>query len=56
VRFTPGCFADAIQLLESKKVNVAPLITSTMSMTNIQEAFQMQHARKHIKIVIMNQE
>jgi len=56
VRFTPGCFADAIDLLERKAVNIAPLITATFPMTDIQEAFKAQYARKHIKIVVMNQE
>jgi D-xylulose reductase len=56
VRFTPGCFADAIDLLSRKKVDLKPLITSTYPLTKCAEAFEAQHARKDIKIVIMNQE
>ncbi|KAI0470085.1 xylitol dehydrogenase [Xylariaceae sp. FL0804] len=56
VRYTPGCFADAIDLLSRKKVDLKPLITSTYPLTRCAEAFEAQHARKDIKIVIMNQE
>ncbi|KAI1865757.1 hypothetical protein JX265_008080 [Neoarthrinium moseri] len=56
VRYTPGCFADAIDLLSRKKVDLKPLITSTYPLTRCSEAFEAQHARKEIKIVIMNQE
>ncbi|KAK6084683.1 d-xylulose reductase a [Seiridium cupressi] len=56
VRYTPGCFADAIDLLSRKKVDLKPLITSTYPLTKCSEAFEAQHARKDIKIVIMNQE
>jgi len=56
VRYTPGCFADAINLLERKAINLEPLVTSTYSLTNANEAFEAQALRKDIKIVIMNQE
>ncbi|KAJ9157283.1 Alcohol dehydrogenase GroES-like domain-containing protein [Pleurostoma richardsiae] len=56
VRYTPGCFSDAISLLARKKVDLKPLITSTYPLTRAAEAFEAQHARKDIKIVIMNQE
>ncbi|CAG9951295.1 unnamed protein product [Clonostachys rosea f. rosea IK726] len=56
VRYTPGCFADAIDLLSRKKVDLKPLITSTYPLTKCAEAFEAQHSRKDIKIVIMNQE
>ncbi|KAH8782041.1 xylitol dehydrogenase [Hyaloscypha sp. PMI_1271] len=56
VRYTPGCFADAIDLLARKVVNLAPLITSTYPLTKANDAFKAQAARKDIKIVIMNQE
>jgi D-xylulose reductase len=56
VRYTPGCFADAISLLARGKVDLKPLITSTYPLTKSSEAFEAQHARKDIKIVIMNQE
>ncbi|EOO01033.1 putative xylitol dehydrogenase protein [Phaeoacremonium minimum UCRPA7] len=55
VRYTPGCFADAISLLARKKVDLRPLITSTYPLTEAGKAFEAQHARKDIKIVIMNQ-
>ncbi|RDW74919.1 hypothetical protein BP6252_06061 [Coleophoma cylindrospora] len=56
VRYTPGCFADAVDLLERKAVDLAPLITSTYPLTKASEAFEAQAARQDIKIVIMNQE
>ena len=56
VRYTPGCFADAIDLLARGAVDLESLITSTYPMTKISEAFEAQKARKDIKIVIMNQE
>ncbi|KAI8251649.1 hypothetical protein K4K58_008438 [Colletotrichum sp. SAR11_239] len=56
VRYTPGCFADAISLLERKLVNLKPLVTSTYALTDAAQAFEAQHARKDIKIVVMNQE
>ncbi|KAL2865545.1 NAD(P)-dependent alcohol dehydrogenase [Aspergillus lucknowensis] len=56
VRFTPGCYEDAIDLVSRGKVDLKPLITSTYPLTKANEAFSAQHARKDIKIVIMNQE
>jgi D-xylulose reductase len=56
VRYTPGCYADAISLLSRGLVDLRPLITSTYPLTKCAEAFEAQHARKDIKIVIMNQE
>ncbi|KFA71081.1 hypothetical protein S40288_05512, partial [Stachybotrys chartarum IBT 40288] len=56
VRYTPGCYADAISLLSRGLVDLKPLITSTYPLTKCAEAFEAQHARKDIKIVIMNQE
>ncbi|KAK6366324.1 hypothetical protein LTS17_010830 [Exophiala oligosperma] len=56
VRYTPGCFEEAISLLSRKMVNLKPLITSTYPLTEASKAFEAQHARKDIKIVIMNQQ
>lgn len=56
VRYTPGCFADAISLLDRKLVDLKPLITATYPLTEGAKAFEAQHARKDIKIVIMNQQ
>ncbi|KAH7014085.1 xylitol dehydrogenase [Microdochium trichocladiopsis] len=47
---------DAIDLLARGKVDLKPLITSTFPLTKCAEAFEAQHARKDIKIIIMNQE
>ncbi|KAF0330009.1 alcohol dehydrogenase GroES-like domain-containing protein [Colletotrichum asianum] len=55
VRYTPGCFADAISLLERNLVDLKPLITSTYPLTQASQAFEAQHSRKDIKIVILNQ-
>ncbi|EQB49585.1 alcohol dehydrogenase GroES-like domain-containing protein [Colletotrichum gloeosporioides Cg-14] len=55
VRYTHGCFGDAISLLSTKKVDLKPLITSTYPLTQANEAFEAQHARRDIKIVIFNQ-
>lgn len=57
VLFTLDCYTDAIAYLISRgKVALKPLITSTYPLTKATEAFIAQHARKDIKIVIMNQE
>ncbi|KAJ5642852.1 uncharacterized protein N7484_005359 [Penicillium longicatenatum] len=56
VRFTPGCYGDAIDLVSRGKVDLRSLITSTYPLTRASDAFVAQHARKDIKIVIMNQE
>ncbi|KAL3479490.1 chaperonin 10-like protein [Aspergillus californicus] len=56
VRFTPGCYADAIDLVSCKKVDLKPLITRTVGLTRAQEAFERQAERADVKIVIMNQE
>ncbi|KAF4811982.1 D-xylulose reductase A [Colletotrichum tropicale] len=55
VRYTPGCFADAISLLERKLVDLKPLVTSTYPLAEAAQAFEAQHGRTNIKIVIMNQ-
>lgn len=56
VRYTPGCFADAVDLLARKLVDLAPLITSVYPLTKANDAFKAQQARQGIKIIIMNQE
>jgi D-xylulose reductase len=56
VRFTPGCYQEAIELVQSKRVDLKPLITETFPLTRAQEAFQAQFERRGIKIVIFNQE
>ncbi|KAL4910733.1 hypothetical protein BDW74DRAFT_164555 [Aspergillus multicolor] len=56
VRFTPGCYEEAIDLVRSKRVDLKPLITETFPLTRVQEAFEAQFERRGIKIVIMNQE
>lgn len=56
VRFTPGCYQEAIELVQSKRVDLKPLITETFPLTRAQEAFRAQFERRGIKIVIFNQE
>ncbi|RDW74851.1 hypothetical protein BP6252_05993 [Coleophoma cylindrospora] len=56
VRYSQGCFADAIDLLARKKVDIAPLISSKYPLTKAAEALEAQRAKEGIKIVIMNQE
>lgn len=56
MRYTPGCFTDAIDLLARKAVDLDSLITSTYPMTKINDAFVAQKARADIKILVMNQE
>ncbi|KAF9881499.1 xylitol dehydrogenase [Colletotrichum karsti] len=55
VRYTHGCFEDAIGLLSRKAVDLRPLITATYPLTQANEAFEAQHSRNDIKIVIFNQ-
>ncbi|KAL3461366.1 chaperonin 10-like protein [Aspergillus heterothallicus] len=56
VRFTPGCYANAIDLVSRGKVDLKALITATYPLTKANEAFAAQYMRKDIKIIIMNQE
>ena len=56
VRYTPGCYADAISLISRKLVDLGPLITSTYPLTEASKAFEAQHAKDGIKVVIMNQD
>lgn len=56
VRYGPGTFEDAIDLLARGKIDIAPLITATYPLTKIQDALAAQIAREGIKIVLMNQE
>lgn len=54
VRYAHGVFEDAISLLSTKKV-VPKSTYSWGSLTRAGEAFEAQHARKDIKIVVLNQ-
>lgn len=56
VRYTPGCFEDSVDLIDRGLVNVKPLVTATYPLAKTQEAFEAQHSRDHIKIVVMLQE
>jgi threonine dehydrogenase-like Zn-dependent dehydrogenase len=51
-----GCFEEAIDLINRKLVDLSPMITATYPLTKSQEAFEAQHRRSDIKIIIMNQE
>ncbi|KAL4759036.1 chaperonin 10-like protein [Aspergillus foveolatus] len=56
VRFTPGCYQEAIELVKSKRVDLKPLITETFPLTRAQGAFHAQFERRGVKIVIFNPE
>ncbi|KAL4875793.1 chaperonin 10-like protein [Aspergillus karnatakaensis] len=56
VRFTPGCYEEAIDLVSRKKVDLKSLVTGVYPLTKANEAFLAQGERKGIKIIIMNQE
>lgn len=56
VRYGPGTFEDAIDLLARGRIDIAPLITATYPLTKINDALKAQIAREGIKIVLMNQE
>ena len=50
--FYPGEFAMALRLIEEKKIDVAPLITSVMPLDDINEAFEMAVKGEGGKILI----
>jgi (R,R)-butanediol dehydrogenase/meso-butanediol dehydrogenase/diacetyl reductase len=50
--FYPGEFAMALRLIEEKKIDVAPLITSVMPLDDINEAFEMAVSGEGGKILI----
>jgi D-xylulose reductase len=56
VRYSHGCFADAVDLVARKKIDIPRLITATYPMTKITEALEAQYKKEGIKIIIMNQE
>ncbi|KAL5334757.1 chaperonin 10-like protein [Aspergillus crustosus] len=56
VRFTPGCYEEAIDLVSRGKVDLKSLVTGVYPLTKANEAFLAQSERKGIKIVILNQE
>jgi D-xylulose reductase len=56
VSYSWGCFEEAIDLINRKLVDLSPMITATYPLTKSQEAFEAQHRRSDIKIIIMNQE
>ncbi|KAL4811146.1 chaperonin 10-like protein [Aspergillus unguis] len=56
VRFTPGCYEEAIELVRSGRVDLKRLVTKTFGLTRAQEAFEAQAKREDVKVVILNQE
>ncbi|KAL4868572.1 chaperonin 10-like protein [Aspergillus spectabilis] len=56
VRFTPGCYKEAIDLVSRGSVDLKSLITGVYPLTNASEAFLAQSERRGVKIVILNQE
>jgi D-xylulose reductase len=56
VRYTPGCYAIAIELLASGKLDLAPMITKTVPLTQSKEALEAVRSGKELKVVIMNQQ
>ncbi|KAL4955654.1 chaperonin 10-like protein [Aspergillus filifer] len=56
VRFTSGCYEEAIDLVARKRVDLGALITRTFPLTKAAEAFEVQAGRGEVKIVIFNQE
>lgn len=55
LRYTSGCFQTAVDLLESGKIDVMPMITSVLPLTKTEEALASLRAGKELKVVIMNQ-
>lgn len=56
LRYTAGCFEDAIHLVESGAVDLKMLVTRTVPMSHVEEAFVAFARGDEIKVVIMNQE
>lgn len=55
VRYTPGCFKIAIDLMASKKIDVKPMITAVFPLTKSEEALEAVRRGQDLKVVIMNQ-
>lgn len=56
LRYTAGCFEDAIHLIEVGAVDVKSLITRTVPLSHVEQAFEAFARGDEIKVVIMNQE
>lgn len=56
LRYTAGCFEDAIQMAESGAVDLKALVTRTVPLSRVEEAFDAFARGDEVKIVIMNQE
>lgn len=56
LRYTAGCFEDAIALVASGAVDPAPLVTRTVPLSRVEDAFDAFASGHEIKVVIMNQE
>lgn len=56
LRYTTRCFEDGIHLVDRGLVDLGPLITKTVPLSQAEEAFKAARAGGEIKVVIMNQD
>lgn len=56
LRYSAGCFEDAIDLVSRGLVDLKPLVTKTFPLKESEAAFQAVKAGSEVKIVIMNQQ
>lgn len=56
LRYTAGCFEDAIDLIAKGDVDVKSLVSRTVPLSRVLDAFEAFASKQEIKVVIMNQE
>jgi len=56
LRYTTGCFEDAIDLVERGAVDLKAIISRTFPLAKAEDAFKAVRDGSEIKIVVMNQE
>lgn len=55
VRYTAGCFQTAIDLLDSGRVNLKPMVTATFPITKSKDALECVRQGDNLKVVVLNQ-
>lgn len=56
VRYTAGCFKTAIDLMESGKIDLEPMITAVFPLSRSKEALEAVRKGDDLKVIIMNQQ
>lgn len=56
LRYTTGCFEDAIDLLDRGEIDLKPIITATFPLARSEEAFKAVQDGSEIKVVVLSHE